>query len=77
MNSHAETRNPEAATSSTATSIDWDITLAELSSGIEQLLYREAGGRKGGTYPRLSTSGYVSPLSGHDPCRCDSNKLHI
>ena len=46
MNSHTE-----AATSSTATSIDWDITLAVLSGGIEQLLYQEAGGRKRGTCP--------------------------
>ena len=52
MNSHAETRDVLSGTSSAATSIDWSITLAELSSGIEQLLYREAGVREGnGTCP--------------------------
>lgn len=51
MNSHLEARGVEAATGSAATSIDWSIILAELSSGIEQLLYREAGGRESGTCP--------------------------
>ena len=51
MNDQTETQDADSVQLPTMASTDWSILLAELSSGMEQLLYQKADGRRGEIYP--------------------------
>lgn len=51
MNKNTAAQEVESDYHSATTSIDWSIILAELSNGMEQLLFQEASGRGGEIYP--------------------------
>ena len=78
MNDFEETVAPESEPPSATAFTEWNVILAELSSGLEQLLYQDVGDRGGIIYPdhlrlglsRLSAAmiraGAVPPHSIHD-----------
>lgn len=61
-NSQTETQDKEPPTNPAAASIEWSIILAELSSGMERLLYQKVADRKEGIFPDSLRTG-ISRLS--------------